>query len=986
VRLRRETAKREREVAELTREVANLQRAQEELQRSEAPYRGVVASLPAALFAVDPDGVFTLMEGKDLEALGLEPDQVVGRSIFETYQHAPQIVENVRVALSGQLLSTVVEVDGKAFETRYSPWLENGEFSGVICVAIDITERRLAEEKLREAEARFRTLVEQIPAITYVEELRARSKVLTYMSPQYEAMLGYSPEEGISHPEHWLEIIHPEDRERVLAEDDRTDETLEPFEAEYRMIAKDGRVVWIRDQAVIVRDEHHRPLLWQGVMFDVTQRKEAEEALRQSEELYRTVMEQAAENIFLVDVETKRILEANAALHRSLGYALEELKDMTLYDIVAHDQQSVDRNIRHILAEGRHLIGERRYRRKDGSFVDVEVSASAISYGGGEAMCIVAHDITERKKAEEALRGSEASLAEAQRMAHLGSWEWDVRTGEVWWSDEVFRIHGFEPHAFVPTFEKLLDVVHPEDRKMLSQAVEAALHEDQPYDFEHRIVRPDGEVRVLHRKAEVMRDEGGEPLRMVGAVHDVTERKALEEQLQHQALHDPLTSLPNRTLFTDRLRQALARAKRRGSEVAVLFMDLDNFKVINDSLGHKMGDRLLIAVSKRVKAVLRPEDTVARLGGDEFIFLLEDTDMKRAIRVAERVSERLREPFSLGRRRLFISVSIGIASGNVKGKYAADLLRNADLAMYRAKYSGKARYAVFEEAMKTRALERLELEHGLRRALERDEFRLHYQPQMLLDVSLQQYLRSMRSRAIVSSRVPRAPRITAVEALVRWEHPEHGLLPPAEFVSLAEETGLIVPIGELVLEKACRRGNEWQESLPADRSLAVCVNLSAKQFREPKLTETVSRVLRETGLDPTCLHLEITESTAMSDAPATVATLEDLKALGVRMVIDDFGTGYSSLSYLERFPVDYVKIDRSFVGKVEEDPGATDLVFGMVSLAHALGIKVIAEGVETEGQLVRLQRMRCDLAQGIYFSEPLSGEAVGMLLETNVHG
>jgi diguanylate cyclase (GGDEF)-like protein/PAS domain S-box-containing protein len=967
--------------------VANARRTKEVLQRNEASYRGVVASLPVALFAVDPEGVFTLSEGNGLEALGLEPDQVVGRSIFETYQHAPQIVENVRLALSGQALSTVVEVDGKAFETRYSPLQENGEFSGVIGVATDVTERRLAEEKLREAEARFRTLVEQIPAITYVEELRSRGKALTYMSPQYEALLGHSPEEGVPHPEHWLEITHPDDRERVLAEDARTDETLEPFEAEYRMIAKDGRVVWMRDQAMIVRDEQDRPLFWQGVMLDITERKEAEKALRQSEELYRTVLEQAAENIFLVDVETKRILEANAALHRSLGYAPEELKDMTLYDIVAHDQQSVDRNIRRILAEGHHLIGERRYRRKDGSFVDVEVSASAISYGGGEAMCIVAHGITERKKAEEALRRSEASLAEAQRMAHLGSWEWDVRTGEVWWSDETFRIYGFEPQAFVPTFEKLLvAVVHPEDKKMLSRAVEAALHEDLPYDFEHRIVRPDGEVRVVHRWAEVMRDESGEPLRMVGAVHDVTERKALEEQLQHQALHDPLTGLPNRALFTDRLRQALARAKRRGSEVAVLFMDLDNFKVINDSLGHKMGDRLLVALSKRVRDLLRPEDTVARLGGDEFIFLLEDTDMERAIRVAERVSERLREPFSLGGRRIFVTVSIGITFGSAKGIYAADLLRNADLAMYRAKHSGKGRYAIFEEAMKTHALERLELEHGLRRALERDEFRLYYQPQMLLDANLQQYLRSVGSRAIVSPRVPRAPRITAVEALVRWEHPERSLRLPEEFVSLAEETGLIVPIGEQVLEEACRQAKEWQEHLPAAPLLAVCVNLSAKQFREPELTETVSRVLRETKLDPTCLHLEITESTAMSDAPATVAVLEELKALGVRMVIDDFGTGYSSLSYLERFPVDYVKIDRSFVGRVNEDPGTRALVSGMISLAHALDIKVIAEGVETEGQLVRLQGMRCDLAQGIYFSEPLPGEAVGTLLETNIPG
>jgi diguanylate cyclase (GGDEF)-like protein len=473
--------------------------------------------------------------------------------------------------------------------------------------------------------------------------------------------------------------------------------------------------------------------------------------------------------------------------------------------------------------------------------------------------------------------------------------------------------------------------------------------------------------------------EDGQPIRMVGTVHDVTERKALEEQLQHQALHDPLTGLPNRILFADRLRQGLARAKRREAEVSVLFMDLDNFKVINDSLGHKAGDRLLVVASKRIRALLRPEDTVARLGGDEFIFLLEDMDTQNAVHVAERVLEQMREPFVLGRRRLFVTASIGVATAGANGKYAADLLRNADLAMYRAKHSGKARHAVFEEAMNARALERLEMEHDLRRALERGELKVHYQPQMLLCADPQ----GSSGGNVVLPGASHKAKIIGVEALVRWEHPERGLLLPDEFVPLAEETGLIVPMGEIVLREACRQTREWQQLFPSDPPLSVYVNLSATQFREPDLMETVSRVLDETELDPTCLHLEITESTAMSDAPATVSTLEELTALGVRLVIDDFGTGYSSLSYLERFPVDYVKIDRSFVGGLETESGATALVSGMISLAHALGIRVIAEGVERVGQLERVHAMGCDLAQGRYFSDPLPGEEIGALLEGN---
>jgi diguanylate cyclase (GGDEF)-like protein len=430
----------------------------------------------------------------------------------------------------------------------------------------------------------------------------------------------------------------------------------------------------------------------------------------------------------------------------------------------------------------------------------------------------------------------------------------------------------------------------------------------------------------------------------------------------------------------------LARAKRREGEVAVLFVDLDNFKVVNDSLGHKAGDMLLKTVSKRMRALLRPEDTVARLGGDEFVFLLGDTNTQEAVRVAKRVLKRLREPFTLGRRRLVVTASIGVTTGGANGKYAADLLRDADLAMYRGKRSGKARLAVFDEAMNAEAFERLETEQDLRRAIERGELRVHYQPQMLLDANLQRSLRAAGSRTIVSPRTSREPRVTGVEALVRWHHPKRGLLLPGQFVPLAEETGLIVPIGEAVLEEACRQIKDWQERFAADPPLAVYVNLSARQFREPNLAEAVSRVLRETGLDPTCLHLEITETAAMSDAPATVSTLEELKTLGVRLVIDDFGTGYSSLSYLQRFPVDYVKIDRSFVGGLEGEPGTAALVSGMIDLAHALGLEVIAEGIETSGQLERLETMGCDLAQGYYFSEPLPSEGMGALLEDSASG
>jgi diguanylate cyclase (GGDEF)-like protein len=445
-------------------------------------------------------------------------------------------------------------------------------------------------------------------------------------------------------------------------------------------------------------------------------------------------------------------------------------------------------------------------------------------------------------------------------------------------------------------------------------------------------------------------------------IEDATERKTLEEQLAHRAFHDSLTDLPNRALFMDRLGHTLAQADRRGGKVAVLFVDLDNFKLVNDSLGHEAGDRLLVAMAERLRRCLRPGDTAARLGGDEFTILLEGVDMRDATRVAERVAEALRAPFDLEERQIFTSASIGIVLNTTNQDEPANLLRNADLALYQAKGSGKASYTVFDPGMSTHALEHLELGNDLRQALERDEFKVYYQPKVLLETG----------------------KILGAEALVRWEHPERGLLLPSNFVPIAEEAGLILHIGQRVLEEACRQARAWQEQYPGGPPRLMCVNLSARQFQHPDLAEDIARVLRETGLDPCSLCLEITESALMKDVQSTITTLQELKGLGVKFAIDDFGTGYSSLSYLKRFPVSFLKIDRSFIDGLEKDPEDTVLVSGIITLAHTLGMRVIAEGVETAEQLARLREMGCDIAQGNYFSEPVSGRAVTAFLANDL--
>ena len=429
--------------------------------------------------------------------------------------------------------------------------------------------------------------------------------------------------------------------------------------------------------------------------------------------------------------------------------------------------------------------------------------------------------------------------------------------------------------------------------------------------------------------------------------------------LEHQAFHDTLTRLPNRTLFMDRLQHAMARSARRHGTFAVLFLDLDRFKVVNDSLGHETGDRLLVAVAERLRDCLRPEDTAARFGGDEFIILLEDTtSVHEAVQVAERILGALRAPFRISKREVVVSASIGIVLDHPERQRPAELLRDVDVAMYRAKAKGKATYEVFDLGMNARALERLEREADLRRALARGELRVYYQPKVVLATG----------------------RLFGAEALVRWEHPRRGLLLPGEFVPLAEETGLIQAIDRWVLGEACRQARIWHERYPSDPPLLLSVNISARQFLGPDLVADVARVLQETRAVPGSVALEITEGVLMEDVEATIATLQGLKDLGLLLAIDDFGMGYSSLSYLKRFSVNILKIDRAFVAGLGRVPEDTAIVEAVIGLARALGLLVTAEGVETAAQAAQLHALGCTLGQGYYFARPLPSDATEALV------
>jgi PAS domain S-box-containing protein len=570
------------------------------------------------------------------------------------------------------------------------------------------------------------------------------------------------------------------------------------------------------------------------------------------------------------------------------------------------------------------------------------------------------------------LRESQSRLARAQRIARLGHWEWDLQTAEVRWSEEMYRIFGVDPKGLVPAREALAERIHPEDRETVIKAINEALSQGKPYSLDLRILLPDGAPRFVHEEAEVTADETGRPVRMAGTTQDITERKQAESQIRLLAYYDGLTLLPNRLMFTEKLNQALANAQRQNRLLAMLFLDLDRFKQINDTLGHSVGDRLLQGVADRLRKCLRSGDTiarggdsargsgdnVARLGGDEFIVSLTDlTRVEDVQKVAYRILEALKEPFRIEKHEVFVTTSIGISLFPYDGTDLETLLKNADAAMYHAKDAGRSNFQFYSKSMNAAAEKRLTLENKLRKALDRGEFQLHYQP--LIDVDTW--------------------RIVGAEALIRWRHPELGLVSPAEFIPLAEETGLIVPIGEWVLRTACAQIRKWHDL--GTRDLFMAVNISGRQFSQEALVATIEKVVRATGVDPKRLELEITESVLMHNAEETVQTLEVLKAMGPRISVDDFGTGYSSLSYLRRFPIHTLKIDRSFVNDVTTDPGDAAIVAAIIAMARGLSLEVIAEGVETPDQRTFLLQEGCRLMQGYLFGRPVPAEDFETLLK-----
>ena len=743
--------------------------------------------------------------------------------------------------------------------------------------------RRRSEAEARERElieADYRSLVERVPAIVYTAEVGERGR-WTYVSPQIEEILGYTPQEWMDDPGLWFTRVHPKDRELALVQEGEVAiGGPEQRPVEYRLIARDGSQVWIRDEAVLRPDAAGHPV-WHGVLYEITEQKRFEA------ELERVAAQHAA-----VSQLGERALN---------GEELEELMADAAGLIAA--SQGVDQSCVWELDAARGRLTA----RAEAGF-----------------------DLAEEQRSMPASSDSPAGLAVTSgRPVMVGDWE------------EEFR---FEPPAYLRGTSARCTIAAPISGE--SQTLGALeVHSARREGFSLQ------DVHFAQSAANVL-------------AHAI-ERRSAGEQIRHGALHDQVTGLPNRGLFVDRIERALSAAEGRETPVAVFFCDLDNFKIINDSFGHEAGDGLLRAVVPRLRKQLRSMDTVARLGGDEFAILVEEVvDETEATRIGERICSAFEEPYMVERLEQRLTASVGIAVSGAEAGGAESLIREAHAAMYRAKERGRNRAELFDAEMRSKAVSRLQMERDLRRAIDLDQLSLHYQP--IVDLSTGE--------------------LPALEALLRWEHAQRGPVEPEEFIPIAEESGLIEPIGRWVIERACQQSVIWHQLRPDARPIDVTVNLSARQFAQRNLPEVVAGILERTGLEPIHLKFEITETVLVEKSGAADRILRELNQLGMQLILDDFGTGYSSLAYLNRFPFNAIKIDRSFIEGLGIEPERTAIVEAIVSMARALHLRTIAEGVENQVQLAELRRLGCTYAQGFLFSGPLAVPEMGALLQRAAEG
>ncbi len=761
--------------------------------------------------------------------------------------------------------------------------------------------------------------------------------------------------------------IHPDDVERYQSITDSAMQTRQPFRIEYRIKCRDGSYRWILDTGSPMNDAHAKFQGFVGSAIDITERRKTEAESDEWRRRYQAAVEASRQLLLDWNPETQEV-KYGGNLDQILGFSPADLGSQMsrwLDRIHAEDQDSFYQMMRRVRTTEQPVRMEYRIQRRDGEWITVEHEAQVIHSPEGRVSGIVGFvsDISTKKQTMQELRARERRYRTLVANIPGAVYRYQYRQDQGWTVDyiskQIHKICGFPRSYFLNgDLEAFTRMVLHDDRGVREKALADATQSRGPFFVTYRIRHNDGQLRWIQEQGRVIADEATGTLWLDGLIFDISDQAKAEERLNFLSHHDLLTGLPNRTLFLDRLGQAIIAANHDRDMLGVFFLDLDHFKRINDTLGHAVGDKLIQMSAGRLKHILYETDTVTRLGGDEFAILVPNLSKPaQTLKIADKIFNAFKTPFFIDGHELFMSVSLGISVYPNDGYDADSLMKNADTAMNRAKEQGRGNYQLYSPQMNDKALLRLKLESRLRRAVERDEFRLHYQPQIDFQTG----------------------KITGMEALLRWHHPEFGLVSPAEFVPLAEESGLIVPIGAWVLETACKQIKEWQ--MMGFTALRMAVNLSSRQLRRPDLAATISSIVRNVGVDPALVELELTEGTLMDDIEETTSALAKLRDQGLRIAIDDFGTGYSSLSTLKRFPLSTLKIDRSFVTEIPRDTENNAIAEAIISMGHSLSLEVVAEGVENEQQFEFLKNHACDRMQGFLFSRAIPATAFTELLK-----
>ncbi len=919
--------------------------------------RHVAATAPLIFWAVDRDGIIYMSEGRGLETLGYQDHELVGQSVYELYAERPDLIDNIHRALAGESFVAKVLLNDHHLESHYAPARdEEGHIKGVVGIVRDMTAHTEALNALRNSEQRS-TLAQQAGQVGIWDWNILANEV--YWSDIIEAMFGLKPGEFSGAYEDYLARVHPDDRDMVVNTINASLEQHTPYRIQHRICWANGDIRWLYAAGEVFRDDKGIPYRMLGTVQDITERIIAEQKHLESERNLELSQQLAKIGSWSWDVITNQVTWSRQ-LYYIYGLDPETFNGDILQHVVdathPEDAKRVEQSITDYYDSHEENQIEYRIIRPDGEVRKVWGLGKAI-FGANNNLIRrvgIVQDITEKSDANHTMRKLSHALEQTDDLVLITNYD-----GVIEFVNQAFEATtGYSQEELLGNKPSI--VKSGEHNKKFYTNLWDTILTGTPFRSTLVNRRKDGTTYHEEKTITPLVDDNGNITHFISTGKDITDRVKDQQRMQYLAHHDLLTELPNRVLFSDRLEHALHRRGQNNKKLALIFMDLDRFKMINDTLGHDAGDRFLQFLSARLRLHLREEDTIARLGGDEFAVILEDIDSAaQAGEVARKILAALAKPFELDKRELFVTASIGISLFPADGDNSQTLLKNADIAMYRAKDLGRNTYQFYSSEMSSKALQRLNLETSLRHALERDEFVLHYQPQV--DLS--------------------AGRTIGTEALLRWQHPDLGLISPIDFIPILEETGLIVDVGKWVLQQACQQTKEWNSF---GQPLSISVNVSTRQFASRLFGKTVKKILKDTSLDANLLDLEITESILLNNTPDIVKSFDQLLKTNIRLALDDFGTGYSSLSYLKKFPINILKIDRSFVRDITTDPDDASIIEAILALAKSLNIQVIAEGVETRQQQQFLHERGCNVMQGFYFSPPVPAAQIPALLNGQV--